>query len=175
MPCAPAGPRYGVCSGAFGIVADQVSATFCNPHRERHDSCNLSTADLASDHRSSAQEPGPPRHSHAGASAPPRGLRGARRHRVREEHRDERERDDGHDDRSHGSRGRGGDRESCDERVDRRNGQRKARALGCHQHRRDVRRVSFHEPALCHHQHLGVSPSVAPRVMTDHQKVRITQ
>jgi hypothetical protein len=74
MPCAPAGPCDGVCSGAFGIVADQLSATFCNPHRERHEFCNLSTTDLASDHRSSAQEPGPPRHSHAGASAPPRGL-----------------------------------------------------------------------------------------------------
>src|SRR2546430_8928208 len=78
MPCARTGPCDGVCPGAFGIVADQLSATFCNPHRERHDSCNLSTADLASDHRSSAQEPGPPCHSHAGASAPPRGLRGAR-------------------------------------------------------------------------------------------------
>src|SRR5213079_1291046 len=67
------GPCDGVCPGAFGIVADQLSATFCNPHRERHDSCNPSTADLASDHRSSAQELGPPRHSHAGVSAPPRG------------------------------------------------------------------------------------------------------
>src|SRR5438552_8800561 len=42
MPCAPAGPRDGVCPGAFGIVADQLSPTFCNPHRERHDTCNLS-------------------------------------------------------------------------------------------------------------------------------------
>ena len=74
MPCAPAGPRDGVCSGAFGIVADQLSETFCNPHRERHDTCSLSTTDLASDHRSSAREPGPPRDSHAGASAFPRGL-----------------------------------------------------------------------------------------------------
>ena len=73
MPCARAGPCDGVCPGAFGIVADQLAATLCNPHRERHDTCSLSTTDLASDHRSSAQEPGPPRDSHAGASALPRG------------------------------------------------------------------------------------------------------
>jgi len=43
MSCARAGPCDGVCPGAFGIVADQLSATFCNPHRERHDTCSLST------------------------------------------------------------------------------------------------------------------------------------